>query len=99
MSKAPSGKAEVLRLRQSIQTQMRRGILEAIALVLEEKLTEALGTGRYERGEARRGDHNGHQSRRITTAVGHAEAVIDRASRLDADSQASSDSACSTRRH
>ncbi len=34
---------------------MRRRILEAIEVVLEEELTEALGTGRYERGEARRG--------------------------------------------
>jgi transposase-like protein len=49
---------------------MRRRILEAIELVLEEELTEALDTGRYERGEARRGYRNGHQTRRITTAVG-----------------------------
>jgi len=33
--------AEVLRLRQSIETQMRRRILEAIELVLEEEPTEA----------------------------------------------------------
>ena len=70
MSKTTTGEAEVLRLRQSIQTQMRRRILEAIELVLEEELTEALGTGRYERGEARRGYRNGHQTRRVTTAVG-----------------------------
>ncbi len=70
MSKATTGEAEVLRLRQSIETQMRRRILEAIELVLEEELTEALGTGRYERGDARRGYRNGHQTRRITTAVG-----------------------------
>ncbi len=70
MSNATTGEAEVLRLRQSIETQMRRRILEAIELVLEEELTEALGTGRYERGDARRGYRNGHQTRRITTAVG-----------------------------
>ncbi len=70
MSKTTMGEAEVLRLRQSIQTPMRRRVLEAIELVLEEELTEALGTGRYERGEARRGYRNGHQTRRITTAVG-----------------------------
>ncbi len=70
MSKATTGEAEVLRLRQSIETQMRRRILEAIELVLEEELTEALGTGRYERREARRGYRNGHQKRRITTAIG-----------------------------
>jgi transposase-like protein len=49
---------------------MRRRILEAIEVVLEEELTESLGTGRYERGDARRGYRNGHQTRRITTAVG-----------------------------
>ncbi len=70
MSKSTTGGAEVLRLRQSIETQMRRRILEAIEFVLDEELTEALGTGRYERGETRRGYRNGHQARRITTAVG-----------------------------
>ncbi len=47
--------AEVIRLRQSIETQMRRRILEAIEVVLEEELTEALGTGRYERGRSAAG--------------------------------------------
>ncbi len=70
MSKSTTGGAEVLRLRQSIETQMRCRILEAIEFVLDEELTEALGTGRYERGETRRGYRNGHQARRITTAVG-----------------------------
>ncbi len=69
MSEATTGEAEVLRLRQSIETQMRRRILEAIELVLEEELTEALGTGRYERGDTRCGFRNGHQTRWITTAV------------------------------
>ena len=54
MSKGTTVEAEVIRLRQSIETQMRRRILEAIEVVLKEELTEALGTGRYERGEARR---------------------------------------------
>ena len=70
MSEGTTGEAEVVHLRQSIEAQMRRRILEAIEVVLEEELTEALGTGRYERGEARRGYRNGHQPRRITTVVG-----------------------------
>jgi transposase-like protein len=70
MSEGNTGEAEVVRLRQSIETQMRRRILEAIEVVLEEELTEALGTGRYERGDARRGYRNGHQTRGVTTAVG-----------------------------
>ncbi len=68
MSEDTTGEAEVIRLRQSLETQMRRRILEAIEVVLEEELTEALGTGRYERGDGRRGYRNGHQTRRITTA-------------------------------
>ncbi len=70
MQEGTTSEAEVIRLRQGIETQMRRRILEAIEVVLEEELTEALGTGRYERGEARRGYRNGHTRRRITTAVG-----------------------------
>ncbi len=85
MSKATTGEAEVLRLRQSIETQMRRRILEAIELVLEEELTAALGTGRYERGAARRGYRNGHQTRRITMAVGTQTLEVPRGRIVDAD--------------
>jgi hypothetical protein len=52
MSKATTREAEVLRLRQRIQTQMRRRILEVIERVFEEELTEPLDAGCYERGEA-----------------------------------------------
>lgn len=85
MSKVTTGEAEVLRLRQSIETQMRRRILEAIELVLEEELTEALGMGRYERGESRRGYRNGHQRRRITTAVGAQTLDLPRGRIVDPD--------------
>ena len=43
MSKATTGQAEVLRLRQDVQALLCRRILEAIELVLEEELTEVLG--------------------------------------------------------
>ena len=85
MSKANTGEAEVLRLRQGIETQMRRRILAAIELVLEEELTEALGTARYERGEVRRGYRNGHQMRRITTATGAQTLAVPRARIVEAD--------------
>ncbi len=85
MSEATTGEAEVLRLRQSIETQMRRRILEAIEFVLEEELTEALGLGRYERGDARRGYRNGHQTRRITTAVGAQTLDVPRGRIVDPD--------------
>lgn len=85
MSKTTTGEAEVLRLRQGIETQMRRKVLEAIELVLEEELTEALGMSRYERGEGRCGYRNGHETRRITTAVGAQTLEVPRGRILDAD--------------
>ena len=42
-------------LRQSISNLLHRKVLEAVEFVLEEELTEALGTARYERSEERRG--------------------------------------------
>ena len=85
MSEDTTVEAEVIRLRQSIETQMRRRILEAIELVLEEELTEALGTRRYERGDARRGYRNGHQTRRITTAQGLQTLAVPRGRMVDAE--------------
>jgi len=85
MSEGTTSEAEVVRLRQSIETQMRRRILEAIEVVLEEELTEALGTGRYERGDARRGYRNGHQRRRITTLVGAQTLEVPRGRLFDPD--------------
>ena len=49
MSKATTGEAELLRMRQGIETQMRRRILEAIELVLEEELTAASRPGHTHR--------------------------------------------------
>ncbi len=57
---------------------LRRRVLEAVELVLEEELTEALGTARYERGAGRRGYRHGAQSRRITTALGAQELQVPR---------------------
>jgi transposase-like protein len=60
----------VIRLRENISTLLRRRVLEAVQEVLDEELAQALGTGRYERSEERRGYRNGHETRRITTEVG-----------------------------
>ncbi len=49
MSKDTAVQADVIRLRQNIQDLLRRRVLEAVQTVLEEELSEALGTGRYER--------------------------------------------------
>ena len=70
MSKDITGEAEVIRLRQNIGELLRRRVLEAVQTVLEEELREALGSGRYERSEDRRGYRNGHETRRITTELG-----------------------------
>jgi putative transposase len=70
MSEGTTGQAEVIRLRQDIGALLRRRVLEAVEAVLEEELAQALGTGRYERSEERRGYRNGHSSRRITTELG-----------------------------
>jgi transposase-like protein len=70
MKEGTTGQAEVFRLRQDISTLLRRRVLEAVETVLEEELSRALGTGRYERSEERRGYRNGHETRRITTELG-----------------------------
>ena len=53
MKEATTSAAEVLRLRQNIQALLRRRVLEAVEQVLEEELTEALGTERYAREASR----------------------------------------------
>ena len=58
MRKDTTGEADVIRLRQDISSLLRRRVLEAVESVLEEELSEALGTGRYERSEERRGYRN-----------------------------------------
>ncbi len=60
-----------------------------VARWLEEELTEALGLGRYERGDARRGYRNGHQTRRITTAVGAQTLDVPRGWIVDPDGSCS----------
>ncbi len=70
--------ADVIRLRQNIQDLLRRRVLETVQIVLEEELSEALGTGRYERSEARQGYRNGHETRRITTQMGTQELEVPR---------------------
>ena len=67
MTKRITGEADVIRLRQNIQDLLRRRVLEAVQTVLEEELSEALGTVRYERSADRQGYRNGHPTRRITT--------------------------------
>ena len=71
--------ADVIRLRQDVQSLLRRRILEAIEIVLEEEVAEALGVGRHERGELRQGYRNGSVERRVTTANGTQSIKVPRA--------------------
>ena len=55
MRKSTTVDADVVRFRTDIQARLRRRVLEAIEIVLEEELTEALGSKRHERSDERRG--------------------------------------------
>jgi len=76
--------SEVIQLRLSIRALLQRRILEAVEMVLEEEMAEALGVARHERAEARRGYRNGYTERRITTANGAQTIRVPRA-RIDAE--------------
>ena len=70
MSKPTTVGTEVARFRQSIEEMLRSRVRDAIEIVLEEELTEALGSGRYDRTETRAGYRNGQVERAVTTEVG-----------------------------
>ncbi len=88
MRKGTTGEADVIRLRQDISSLLRRRVLEAVESVLEEELSEALGTGRYERSEERRGYRNGHETRRITTELGPQTLEVPRGRIVEDDGRA-----------
>lgn len=78
MSKSTKEAAEAARFRQDIRSLLRTRVREAIEVVLEEELSEALGCGRYERGDGRSGYRNGAPRRTITTAHGTQELKVPR---------------------
>jgi transposase-like protein len=78
MSKSTKQEAEAARFHQDIRSLVRTRVREAIEVVLEEELVEALGCGRYERTGERLGYRNGTQRRTITTAYGVRELEIPR---------------------
>lgn len=65
-----ASRENVLALRQGIQQLLHRRVLKAIEAVLEEALSVALGSMRYERNESHRGYRNGVERREITTSEG-----------------------------
>jgi transposase-like protein len=73
-----ASREQVLAFRQDIRSLLQRRLLEAVEGVLEEELSLALGTGRYERSAVRRGYRNGSERRRITTGEGIRELEVPR---------------------
>jgi putative transposase len=69
---------QVVRFRQDIQEKIRVRIREAIEVVVQEELAEALGTGPYERSDQRRGYRNGSEERTVTTEAGTRQLRIPR---------------------
>ena len=65
--------------REFIELRLRKRVLEAIEVVIDEELDQALGCRAYERSEERRGYRNGTETRRVTTAVGTRELRVPRA--------------------
>ena len=72
-------KESVSEYREFVQLRLRKLVLEAIEVVLEEEVDQALGCGSYERAEDRRGYRNGAETRRVTTSVGTRELRVPRA--------------------
>ncbi len=70
MAKPTTDATEVARFRQSIEEALRSRVRDAIEVVLDEELTEALGSGRYDRTATRTGYRNGQVERSLTTEVG-----------------------------
>ncbi len=70
MGKGTRSEDPVVQFHRDIQQRLRLRIREAIEVVLEEELDEALGCGAYERSSGRRGYRNGSPAREITTGVG-----------------------------
>ena len=72
-------KESVSEYREFVQLRLRMRVLEAIEVLLEEEVDQALGCRSYERAEDRRGYRNGADTRRVTTSVGTRELRVPRA--------------------
>ena len=84
MSKPTTIETEVARFRRDIDRAMRERVREAIEMVLEEELTEALGCPRHDRTENRLGYRNGSIEREVTMETGLQRLHVPRG-RIDKD--------------
>ena len=78
VKKVTTTEDHVARFRLDIQERIRLRIREAIEVVVQEELAEALGSGRYERSDQRRGYRNGFEDRTVTTEAGTRQLRIPR---------------------
>jgi len=70
MSKPTTIETEVARFRRDIDRAMRERVRDAIEVILDEELTEALGCPRHDRTENRLGYRNGSIEREVTMETG-----------------------------
>jgi len=85
MEQATTDGERVIALRRDIKVLLCTRIREAIQMVLEEELDEALGCGRYERGGSRLGYRHGWVERRVTTPNGPETLEVPRGRLVGAD--------------
>jgi len=78
MPKITTPDSGLVAFRQDVHKLLRHRVLEAMEIVLEEELSEALGSTRYERSVSRRGYRNGFEKRTVTTSLGAEEIEIPR---------------------
>ncbi len=69
MQEATTSGDPVLAFRRDLNSLLQSWIREALHVVLEEELEEALGCSCYDRSDARRGYHYGRIRRCVTTAL------------------------------
>ncbi len=84
MSKPTTIETEVARFRRDIDRAMRERVREAIEMVLEEELTDALGCPRHDRTDNRLGYRNGSIEREVTMETGLQRLHVPRG-RIDKD--------------
>lgn len=78
MSKSTTSDPSVVQFRRDFQALVRSRVRDAIQVVLEEELAEALGCESYERSSSRQGYRNGTVTRPITTTNGLQEFEVPR---------------------
>jgi len=84
MPKPTTVESEVARFRRDIDQTLRERIRQAIQVVLDEELSEALGCDRHGRTASRLGYRNGSVEREVTTETGHQRFRVPRG-RIDQD--------------